>query len=315
MDNSKLLSTVEETINKFKMIPIRDKPLVVAFSGGKDSTATIFALKSLGYDVRPVIIEMGDDPRFNGEDIARKLKNKKNIDAEVINLRSSEYQEGICQFAARDIAKYLAKIDSLGENESQCTPCYNARTIALTERAIWYGSNIFVIGQHLNDMATSLLKCYWTERYFQEFTQKENLAYEGNRMREFIAANPIDISYLTKMVKEERSATDDPPVEIINNQVRLIRPLAEVREYDILEFVGDYPHQSSNCSYRETEPRPFRLLVQWDLDRRLKEDPELESILYDLVMQGLNGDGTLKFRPRNKRGEYYPGFKPFLEKK
>jgi len=309
-----ILHTVEQTISKFGMIPTKDKPLVVAFSGGKDSTATIFVLNSLGYEVRPVIIDRGDDPRFDGDYIARKLKETKNIDAEVINLRSPEYLDGICQFAASDIAGFLAKIDSLGENESQCTPCYNARTVALTERTIRYGSNIFVIGHHLNDMATSLLKCYWTEKYFQAFTQKEGLAYEGNRMRDFITNNYIDISYLTRMVEEERAATDDPPVEIINNQVRLIRPISEVRESDILEYVGDYPHQSSNCSYSETEPRPFRLLVQWDLDRRLREGADLEKVLYNLVIKGLNEDGTLKFRPRNKRDVYYPGFKPFLKK-
>ena len=277
MKESNLLDTVDSTINKYGMVPNKDKPLVVGFSGGKDSTATIFALSSLGYDVKPVIIDRGDDQRFNGEDIAKKLKETKGISAEVNNLRSSEYLEGICQFAARDIRRFLAKIDSLGENESQCTPCYNARTIALTERAMKYGSNIFVIGQHLNDMLTSLLKCYWSERYFQEFTQKEGLAYGGNRMKDFIANNQIDIMYLTKLVDEGRATTDDPPVEIIDGQAKLIRPLCEVRECDIIDYVGDYPHQSSNCSYCETEPRPFRLLVQRDLERRLRNNLNLEK--------------------------------------
>lgn len=314
MYGSKLLATAEETINKFGMIPNKDKPLVVAFSGGKDSAATIFALNYLGYKIKPVIIDRGDDPRFNGKNIAKKLKENKNINAEVINLRSQKYLGSICQFAFNDINSFLTKIDSLGENESQCTPCYNARTIALTERAMKYGSNIFVIGQHLSDMVTSLLKCYWAERYFQKITQKEGQAYEGNKMKKFIANNSIEIDYLTKMVEEERAATDDPPVEIINDKVKLIRPLSEVREMDILKFVQDYPYQSSNCTYRETEPRPFRLLVQWDLDKRLRENADLEKILYSLVVKGLNENGTLKFRPRNKRDGYYPGFKPFLKK-
>jgi hypothetical protein len=40
----------------------------------------------------------------------------------------------------------------------------------------------------------------------------------------------------------------------------------------------------------------------------------LEDFLYELVLRGLKEDGTLKYRPRNKRDLLYPGFKPFIKK-
>jgi len=41
---------------------------------------------------------------------------------------------------------------------------------------------------------------------------------------------------------------------------------------------------------------------------------ELEDGLYELVLKGLNEDGTLKCRPRNMRDLLYPGFKSFIRK-
>jgi len=113
-----------------------------------------------------------------------------------------------------------------------------------------------------------------------------------------------------------RAATDDPPVEIINERVKLVRPLWSLSEREIESFIKEIGFQwtSSNCSYRETEPRPFRLLVQFDLRKRFEENPDLEDILFKFVLAGLNEDGTLKFRPRNKREEYWPGFKPYIRK-
>jgi len=158
------------------------------------------------------------------------------------------------------------------------------------------------------------MKCYWTEQYYCSLTKTTGTPYDGFIMGGFINDNEIDIDYLKGMLMNGRAATDDPPVEIINNRVILVRPLCAISETDIIEFIGDYSHDSDNCTYRQNEPRPFRLLVQFDLEKRIKKNQELENILYEFVLMGLNENGTLKFRPRNKRDKYYPGFKPYIEK-
>ncbi len=160
------------------------------------------------------------------------------------------------------------------------------------------------------------MKCYWTEQYWREYTETYGIPYNGHLMEEFIRENEIDLDYLSDMVKRGRAATDDPPVERMDGKIKLVRPLCTLSEVEIESFMREigFPWTSSNCTYRETDPRPFRLLVQFDLRERFENDPDLEEVLFEFVLEGLNDDGTLKFRPRNKREEYWPGFKPYIKK-
>jgi tRNA(Ile)-lysidine synthase TilS/MesJ len=313
-DRRTIVATTALTIEKYCMIPDKSRPVPVAFSGGKDSLTTILILQELGYDVRPVIVNRGDDPAFNPDQIAEALKVRKGTEADILHLRDPKYLDGICQFAANKIKGNLFKVDHLGPNESMCTPCYNARTTALIVYAQRLRAQVFVIGQHLTDMLTTLMKCYWTEKYYLTFTKPQGLAYDGYRMADFIATSNIDLQYAEEMAKNGRATTDDPPVENISEQVRLVRPLSEVKERDIALLAGNYPHSSTNCTWRERMPWPFRLLAQRDLYKRIATDPEIEDFLFKLVLMNLNDDGTLKHRPRNLREEFYPGFKPFIEK-
>jgi tRNA(Ile)-lysidine synthase TilS/MesJ len=312
IDKDLIVNEVGRTIKQYDMLD-SNYPVPVAFSGGKDSASTIFILEKLGYDVKPIIIDRGDDGLFNSSKIADNLR-KKGYSVEILNLRDPTYLDKISPDAAADIQDYLKKFDNLEEGASYCTPCYNARTSALVDYTERLCSPAYVIGQHKTDMITSLMKCYWTEQYYNALTKPKGMPYEGYRMMEFIRETPIDLDYLEDMVLEERASTDDPPVEEIYNGIRLVRPLCAISESDIKEFVGAFPHDSDNCSYRQREPRPFRLLVQFDLYDRLKADPELEEWLYEYVIMGLDERGMLKFRPRNKRNELYPGFKPYIRK-
>lgn len=309
-----LVATTASTIEKYRMLTDKSRPVPVAFSGGKDSLTAILVLLELGYKVLPVIVNRGDDPAFQPGQIKEALKIRKGLDADVLNLRDPFYLPGIKNPEAEQITTCLHRVDNLGVNESMCTPCYNARTTALIAYARSCGAEAFVIGQHLTDMLTTLMKCYWTEMYYLAYTKSQGLAYDGYKMADFIAASAIDLLYVEEMAKTGRATTDDPPVETISEDVRLIRPLAEVKERDIAAFAGNYPHTSTNCTWRERMPWPFRLLAQRDLYKRIAADPEIEDFLFRLVMLNLSPDGTLKHRPRNQREELYPGFKPFIRK-
>lgn len=303
---------VKDSIERYDMFSI-NKPVPVGFSGGKDSASLIFILNELGYDVRPIIVDREGDSRFNSKKIADTLLDRTKIKANIIKLRDTSFYETISSEASEAIIKNLHRLDNIGENETLCTPCYNARTIAMVEYTKNLGAPSFSIGQHKTDMITSLMKSYWTETYYNAFTKSTGIPYDGFRMKEFIESSKIDLDYLKGMVENGRAATDDPPVEIIFN-TKLVRPLEAISEKETKEYAGDYPHESDNCSYREKEPRPFRLLVQFDLGKRVMEDPGLETTLYELVLRGLNETGTLKYRPRNCRDTLYPGFKTFIRK-
>lgn len=304
--------TVASTIEKYRMFS-KDKPVPIGYSGGKDSATLIFVLDKLGYEVRPVIVERGYDPRFAGNKIAETLYSRTKIKADVIKLRGPAFYKTISLEASKIIHENLLRVDNIKEGETLCTPCYNARTTAMVEYAKNVGAQSFAIGQHKTDMITSLMKSYWTEKYYYTFTKTEGVPYDGIKMKEFIQESQIDLDYLHEMVENGRAATDDPPIEIIGD-MKLVRPLEAVSERETKAYANDYPHESDNCSYREKEPRPFRLLVQFDLAKRIERNPNLETILYKFVLRGLNDDGTLKFRPRNSRESLYPGFKSFIRK-
>jgi len=146
----------------------------------------------------------------------------------------------------------------------------------------------------------------------------KNKSYDGHLMKEYISNNSIDISLLSKLVEEGLVATDDPIREFPLDNLEIIRPLARVDEETLQKYVDDISYDVINgdnsCRYRRKEPRPFRLLVQWDLEKRLKDNPALKNTLYDYVIKGLDKRGMLKFRPRNLREVLYPGFKKFIKK-
>lgn len=313
-NRSVLVATTALTIKKYRMIPNKNRPVPVAFSGGKDSLTAILVLQELGYDVRPVIVNRGDDSAFQPGQIADALKIRKGLDVDILNLRDQDSLPGIKNSEAEQIRICLHRVDNLGHNESMCTPCYNARTTAVIAYARNCGADAFVIGQHLTDMLTTSMKCYWTEKYYLAFTKPQGIAYDGYKMADFIAASAIDLEYVEEMAKTGRATTDDPPVENFSEGVCLIRPLAEVKERDIAAFADNYPHTSTNCTWRERMPWPFRLLVQRDLYKRIAAEPGIEDFLFRLVMLNINDNGTLKYRPRNQREELYPGFKPFIKK-
>ncbi len=241
-DRNAIVATTALTIEKYRMILDRSRPVPVAFSGGKDSLTAILVLRELGYDVRPVIANRGDDPAFQSGQIAEALKIRKGLDVDVLHLRNQDALSGIKDSEAEQIRICLHRVDNLGPNESMCTPCYNARTTALIAYARSCGAEVFVIGQHLTDMLTTLMKCYWTEKYYIAFTKPQGIAYDGYKMADFIASSTIDLQFVEDMAKDGRATTDDPPVENISDGVRLIRPLAEVKERDIATFAGNYPH-------------------------------------------------------------------------
>lgn len=311
-----ILGSARDSVLKYQMIPQGVNVIPVAASGGKDSVTLIFSLDQLGYRVIPITVDRGDDILFNTHSITDSLQ-ALGFSPHVINLRSRD-SKIIDADSQGAIDYYLDQLDHLEPDGIACTPCYNARTIALRSFAEYVGSPILALGMHRTDLLTSFLKFYWMERYFNEFTVTNGIPYTPYRMQEFINGEEIDLNFLSMMVDQKRAATDDPPVGVLSPSVKVIRPLVEVSENTIKAYINStgFPNDSSNCRYREMQGNtPFRLIVQRDLQQRLQNSPWLENELFTLAMKSINSNGTLKFRPRNFVHQNYPGFDPKIQTK
>ena len=86
---------VAETIRKYKLMRKSDK-VVVALSGGKDSTSVIYILKKLGYDVHGLMIDLhlGEWSEIHKKNI-EKFCLENQIPLTVVDLKK-EIGQGIC---------------------------------------------------------------------------------------------------------------------------------------------------------------------------------------------------------------------------
>ena len=141
---------VAETIREYKLMKKSDK-VVVALSGGKDSTSVIYILKKLGYNVHGLMIDL-----YLGEwsDIHKRNMEKfcleNDISLEVVDLKK-EIGQGICFVKA-----VLAKKKGL----TGCTVCGIIKRWVLNKWARKLGADVIVTGHNLDDEAQNVLMNY-----------------------------------------------------------------------------------------------------------------------------------------------------------
>jgi len=310
-----LLENTKKIIEEYNLLN-KTENVYVGLSGGKDSVATTLLLRSLEYNVTPIIVDMSD-PNFQADKIKQDIDTY-GFESEIIDVCDPNFLNSLPNKHREDIKRRLEYLLDVPKGKTACTDCYNVKITAFSNFISKKGGKKVVIGQHRNDMITSMMKCYWSDLYYNEITRLTGQPYGGKIMKEFIESQNIDLEYLGKLVSKGLAATDDPIREYPLENFEIVRPLAMVKESDIKKFIEqiDYPVADSDasCRYRRRESRPFRLIVQWDLEKRLENNEKLSNHLFDFVLKGFNKDGTLKFRPRNLRNKLYPGFKPFIHK-
>jgi tRNA-5-methyluridine54 2-sulfurtransferase len=138
---------ITETIIKYKLMRKSDK-VVVALSGGKDSTSVLYILKKLGYDVHGLMIDL-----YLGEwsDIHKKNMDRFcgeiGVPLTIVDMKK-EIGQGICFVKA-----VLAKKKGL----TGCTVCGIVKRWILNRWARKMGADVIVTGHNLDDEAQNVL--------------------------------------------------------------------------------------------------------------------------------------------------------------
>jgi len=136
-----------ETIEKYGLLSKEDK-VVVALSGGKDSTSVLWILKKLGYDVSGLMIDLrlGDWSEKNKENMVGFCK-ELGVKLHVIDLRR-ELGGGICFI--KDVVKRKKGLTG-------CSVCGVIKKWLLNRWAKKLGADKIVTGHNLDDEAQTVL--------------------------------------------------------------------------------------------------------------------------------------------------------------
>jgi uncharacterized protein (TIGR00269 family) len=138
---------VKKTIRDYKLISKSDKVLV-ACSGGKDSTTTLYLLRKFGYNVEALAIDLhiGDYSRRNIENVKRFCKEQK-IRLNLVDLRE-EFGSSICYIRGGIQGK---------KKLSNCTICGVVKRWILNRKAKELRATRLATGHNLNDESETVI--------------------------------------------------------------------------------------------------------------------------------------------------------------
>jgi len=155
MRDTEFLKNLEErvgkTIDDYGLITTEDNVLV-AVSGGKDSTTALYILNKLGYSVEGLIIDqlLGDYSKKNLENIKTFCK-ETGIKLHVVAMRE-EYGYSVC---------YMQSVlEGRGKSINSCTICGVIRRNILNRKAREYGATKIATGHNMDDEAQTILMNY-----------------------------------------------------------------------------------------------------------------------------------------------------------
>ena len=138
---------VKETIKKYKLADKKEK-IIVACSGGKDSTTALYLLKKFGYNVEALLINLSMGKWF--QENVDNLKNfceKNKINLHIVDIKD-ELGCSICY--ARSVIQEKKKL-------SNCMICGVIKRWLLNKKARELGAKKLATGHNLDDEAQSIM--------------------------------------------------------------------------------------------------------------------------------------------------------------
>lgn len=140
-------SKVKETIEKFNLAEKKDK-IVVALSGGKDSTSLLYILHKLGYNVEGLMIDLdlGEWSKIHKKNM-EEFCSGLGVKLVVVDLKK-ELGHGIC---------YIKSIVKKQKNVTGCTVCGIIKKYILNKWAKKLGADKIATGHNLDDETQTVL--------------------------------------------------------------------------------------------------------------------------------------------------------------
>lgn len=310
--SGEVLNRIEKVIEQYNLFN-NTKDVCVAYSGGKDSFFLCLALKELGYQVIPVIIDIGYNSNW---DTALKNMNIMGMKCIIVELKQIS-----CMFPEieEELTENLENIKKISKGfykkATICTPCYNSKMLIIQKWAEKNGVQYIAIGHHAIDSISSLLKSFYmyTDRWVyshEEFVYENFYELVCSQKGVYdLEKDDFKRSTLNEMlenqIKNHNIGTDEPIVQFIGGtSIKLCRPLFDVFEREIQSFFANQGLQfnESECfitNYREKEHLTPREIIQYHL---LKNAPEsLLSYLLKLAKKNIDDNGFLRYNVRNNR--------------
>jgi tRNA-5-methyluridine54 2-sulfurtransferase len=138
---------VKETIEEYNLLNNKEK-IVVALSGGKDSTSILYILKKLGYNVSGLFIDLslGQWSKAHKEK-TKKFCSEQKIPLTIVDLKK-ETGQGIC---------FVKEILKKQKNLTGCTVCGIVKRWILNKWARKLEADKLVTGHNLDDEAQNVL--------------------------------------------------------------------------------------------------------------------------------------------------------------
>lgn len=138
---------VKETIKKYNLLNKKEK-IVVALSGGKDSTSILYILKKLGYNVSGLLIDLnlGKWSKTHNEKM-KKFCSEQGISLTIVDLKK-ELGQGIC---------FIKSVLKKQKNLTGCTVCGIVKRWVLNKWAKELKADKLVTGHNLDDEAQNVL--------------------------------------------------------------------------------------------------------------------------------------------------------------
>ncbi len=138
---------VANTVEKYNLITKKDK-VVVALSGGKDSTSVVYILKKLGYNVHGLMIDLylGKWSDIHRDNMTKFCK-ENDIPLTVVDLKK-ELGQGIC---------FIKSVLKEKKNLTGCTVCGITKRWILNKWAKKLNADVIATGHNLDDEAQNVL--------------------------------------------------------------------------------------------------------------------------------------------------------------
>ncbi len=141
-------NNIKKTIKQFRLISRNDKILVAA-SGGKDSTTILYLLKKFGYNVEALTIDaaIGNYTRENLENLV-KFCGEHNIKLHIVSFKD-EFGYSLCYIKST--------LQHKGINLKSCTICGVLRRYLVNKHARKLKADKLVTGHNMDDEAQALM--------------------------------------------------------------------------------------------------------------------------------------------------------------